>query len=60
MKICSNCGATEVTARFYAGNRGRCAACWREEVNLNRRLKVDFYREQDRKRWAQKPRRKHA
>lgn len=50
MQKCKQCGVTAETARFYASNKSTCAECIKVGVRANRRAKLEYYLEYDRKR----------
>lgn len=56
IKTCFKCGETKILAAFYKhkqmadGHLNNCKECFKSAVRENRRKRVDYYRECDRKR----------
>lgn len=59
VKTCFKCGVEKPLSEFYRhpqmgdGHLGKCKACTRRDVYLNRLAKIDHYQEYDRKRFAE-------
>ena len=54
-KTCKVCGVTDKDAEFYASMTNRCKECHKEKVRQNRKEKVEYYREYDKKRFQNDP-----
>lgn len=56
MKACMKCGEVQPPDNFYRhpgmadGMLGKCKECTKKDVNENRKRKIEYYRELDRKR----------
>lgn len=53
---CKVCGATDVTAEFYAGVRNLCKECHKARVRQNRADNADRYKQYDATRFKNDPR----
>ena len=57
-KPCMRCGVTKDIAEFYAhpqmsdGHLNKCKECTKADIRANRRKRVDYYREYDRRRFS--------
>ena len=53
IKVCKKCGAEKPLSEYYksgSGTEGSCKDCRKEGVRQNRKIKIEHYREYDRKR----------
>ena len=48
--FCVCCQTEKDESEFYKGNKSHCKVCIRERVRLNRKSKLEYYREYDRNR----------
>jgi len=59
MRECNKCGAPTPPDGFYESNRKTCKECIKARTRANRRKRVEYHREYDRKRARDPDRREH-